>query len=188
MIVNCSRFKPKLKILFIMRKITSLLFASLFILTACTGPQGPPGFDGFDGLDGQDGGIIVADAFEIEIDFNADNNFEFVEPYGFDVFPSDITLVFIEWDVEDGETIWRLLPQNVFFDDGSILVYNFDFTQQDVRFFLDGTTDFNTLDDVWTQNQAFRVVVVPADNVDGIDVSNLETLINLGNIESFDIR
>ena len=40
--------------------------------------------------------------------------------------------------------------------------------------FLDGTTDFDTLDDAWTQNQVFRVVVVPADNVDRIDTSNLD--------------
>ena len=66
------------------------------------------------------------------------------------------------------------------------MVYNYDFTQADVRFFLDGTTNFLTLGPEWTQNQVFRVVVVPADNVDGIDVSNLYEVMSVNNIESFE--
>jgi hypothetical protein len=163
-----------------------ILFTSVFalLLTACTGDQGPPGFDGFDG---QDGGIFVASAFEIVIDFNEDEDYQFIEPYGFEVFPSDVTLVYIEWETDNGEPIWRLLTQTEYFDDG-ILVYNYDFTQQDVRIFLDGTIDFNTLDNVWTQNQAFRVVVIPADNVDGLDLSNLDVIMQAYAIENFELR
>jgi hypothetical protein len=163
-----------------------ILFTSVFalLLTACTGDQGTPGFDGFDG---QDGGIFVASAFEIVIDFNEDEDYQFTEPYGFEVFPSDVTLVYIEWETDNGEPIWRLLTQTEYFDDG-ILVYNYDFTQQDVRIFLDGTIDFNTLDNVWTQNQAFRVVVIPADNVDGLDLSNLDVIMQAYAIENFELR
>jgi hypothetical protein len=168
-----------------MKRILTLISVFALVLTSCEGDQGPPGFDGFNGLDGRS---IVSSAFEIEVDFNTANNFEFIEPYGFDVLPSDVTLVYIEWDTTDnGEPVWRLLAQTKFFNDG-MLVYNFDFTQQDVRFFLDGTVNFDALDPVWTQNQAFRVVVLPAVNIDGLDVSNLETLLNLSNIESFEIR
>ena len=171
-----------------MRKITYLFLALTFLFTACEGPQGPPGFDGFDGLDGQDGGLIVSSAFEIVVDFNTDNDFEYFEAYGFEVFPSDVTLVYILWDTIDGQDIWRLLPQNEYFDDGSFLTYNFDFTRDDVRFFLDGTADLPTLDDVWTQDQVFRVVVVPADNVDGLDTSNLNLIMEANDIEAFEIR
>jgi hypothetical protein len=172
-----------------MKRILSFISVFTLLLTSCTGDQGPPGFDGLDGIRGPQGfpGFVTS-AFEVEIDFNAANNFEAFASYGFEVFQSDVTLVYIEWDVENGEPIWRLLPQSVYFEDGSILAYNFDFTQQDVRIFLDGTTNFNVLDPVWTQNQAFRVVVIPAENVDGIDLSNLDTLLNLTNIESFEIR
>ncbi len=86
-----------------------------------------------------------------------------------------------------GEPIWRLLTQTEYFNDG-VLVYNYDFTQQSVRFFLDGTIDFNTLDDTWTKNQAFRVVVVPADNIDGLDTSNFNLIMDANAIESFNIR
>ncbi|MFK7833795.1 MAG: collagen-like protein [Winogradskyella sp.] len=171
-----------------MRHILSFITVFALLFTSCTGPQGPPGFDGLQGPPGFDGETFIGSAFEIVIDFNADNNFEFFEPYGFEVFPSDVTLVYIEWDLDNGESIWRLLPQTVYFDNGSVLVYNFDFTQQDVRFFLDGTANFNTLDPVWTQSQAFRVVVLPADNVDGIDITDYNAVSNANNLETFDIR
>ncbi len=167
-----------------MKRILSLISVFALLLTACEGEPGPPGFDGLDGLDGA---IIASSAFEIEIDFNAANNFEFIEPYGFTVLPSDVTLVYILWDTSNGQDIWRLMPQTVTFVDDS-LVYNFDFTQQDVRLFLDGTTDFNALDNVWTQGQIFRVVVIPADNIDGIDVSNINAVLNANNIQSIDLR
>ena len=163
-----------------MKKIASILLFSITVLfMSCEGDPGPPG------PQGPSGGLIVSGAFEIEIDFNSGNNYEFVEPYGFEVYPYDVTLVYILWETLNGQEIWRLLPQTAEFIDGTNLVYNYDFTQVDVRFFLDGTTNFATLGPEWTQNQVFRVVVVPADNVDGIDISNLNTVMQLGNIENF---
>jgi hypothetical protein len=168
-----------------MKRLLPLFTVFALVFTSCEGPQGPPGFDGLDGLDGE---IIASSAFEIVIDFNTANDFEYIEAYGFNVLPSDVTLVYILWDIQNGQDIWRLMPQTVYFDDDTNLVYNFDFTQDDVRFFLDGTTDFSTLDDVWTQDQVFRVVVVPADNVDGIDVSDINAVMNLIDIQSIDLR
>ena len=163
-----------------MKKLLSLVIVAFLI--ACEGPQGPPGFDG------QDGGLIVSSAFEIAIDFTAENNYEFIEPYGFDLFPYDMTLVYILWDTDNGQDIWRLLPQSTTFEDNTSLTYNFDFTQNDVRFFLEGDTNFSTLDPVWTNNQIFRVVVVPADNVGRIDYSDINNVIELLDIKSFKRR
>ena len=165
-----------------MKHITFLVLAfATFFMMSCEGKPGPQG------PQGPTGGLLVSSAFEIVIDFNDTNDYSFIEAYGFDVYPSDVTLVYILWDTVNGQDIWRLLPQTVAFDDGT-LVYNYDFTQTDVRFFLDGTTDFGTLGSEWTQDQVFRVVVVPADNVDGIDVSNLDAVMQTTNIESFNIR
>lgn len=164
-----------------MKKILSILALSTFLFPACEGDPGIPG------PQGNDGGLIVSSAFEIVVDFNQGNDFQFIEPYGFQVFPSDVTLVYILWDTINGQNVWRLLPQTVQFENGS-LIYNFDFTQQDVAFFLEGTTNLTTLDDVWTQNQVFRVVVVPADNVDGVDISNIENVLSLESINSLELR
>ena len=171
-----------------MKRLLSLFTVFALFFIACEGPQGPPGFDGLDGLDGLDGAIIASSAFEIEIDFNDANYYEFIEAYGFEVLPSDVTLVYILWETDNGQDIWRLMPQTTYLNDDSTLVYNFDFTQDDVRFFLDGTADFSTLDDVWTQDQVFRVVVVPADNVDGIDVTDINAVLSLNNIQAIDYR
>lgn len=162
-----------------MKKITTLLALTIILFSACDGTQGPPG------PPGQDGGLIVAQAFEIVVDFTASNNYEFIESYGFEVFPTDVTLVYIEWETDNGNSIWRLLPQIIEFQEGQ-LQYNYDFTQQDVRFFLDGTIDLDLLGDEWTQNQLFRVVVIPADNVGQVDVNNFNEVLKAGNIKSFE--
>ena len=163
-----------------MKKLVILFISMSFIvLSSCEGDQGPPGPQGLNG------GIITSSAFEIEVDFNAGNNYQFTEPYGFQVYPTDVTLVYVLWETVNGQDVWRLLPQTVEFTDGT-LVYNFDFTRNDVRFFLDGTTNFATLDNSYTQNQVFRVVVVPADNVDGLDLTNLNDVMRYNNIEAFE--
>jgi len=167
-----------------MKKIATLLCVIALTFTACSGDQGPPGPPG---IDGANGGIITSSAFEIDVNFNAANNFSFTENYGFDVKTSDVTLVYILWETDNGTDIWRLLPQSVAFEGGT-LIYNFDFTQTDVRFFLDGTVDLNTLAAEWTQNQVFRVVVIPADNVDAVDVSNLDHVMKANNIKYFDLK
>lgn len=172
-----------------MKRVLSFITVFALLLTACEGdpgPQGPPGFDGLDGLDGVN---IVGQAFEISLDFTPENNYEFIEAYGpnFDVFPSDVTLVYISWEVDNGEDIWRLLPQTEYFDDG-VLVYNYDFTQTDVRFFLGGTTDFSTLDPSYTDGQVFRVVVVPADNVGRVDLSDFDAVTQMFGITEFPRR
>lgn len=170
-----------------MKKIVSLLFVTAMLLTACTGDQGPAGPPGNTGTPGEDGGLIEASAFEIDITFDSDNDFSYIEDYGFEVLESDVTLVYRLWTNSDESTAWRLLPQTVSVNNRN-LIYNFDFTQSDVRFFLDGTVDFATLDPEWTENQIFRVVVIPADNIDGVNVSNINEVIQSYHIESFDLK
>ncbi|WP_339634714.1 hypothetical protein [Bizionia echini] len=161
-----------------MKNLITVIITSFLLFTACEGPQGPPG---------RDGGLIVSPAFEIELDFTAGNNYEYFEPYGFNTYPADVTLVYILWEIVDGQEVWRLLPQTVQFEDGS-LMYNFDFTRTDVRFFLDGTVNFNTLDSSWTRNQVFRVVVVPADNVGKQDFSDINVVMESYGITNFEKR
>ncbi len=173
-----------------MKKIASLLFVTALFFTACTGsqgPPGPPGPPGNTGTPGSDGNIIASSAFEIDVTFNADNNYSYIEDYGFEVLESDVTLVYRLWTNSDESTAWRLLPQTVTFTTGKNLTYNFDFTQTDVRFFLDGTVDFSALPAQWTANQVFRVVVIPADNV-GVDFSNINEVMQSYHIENFEMK
>ncbi|WP_299117503.1 hypothetical protein [uncultured Winogradskyella sp.] len=161
-----------------MKRILTFISVFALLLTSC---------DGEDGRDGLDGAIIASSAFEIQLDFTPENNYEFVEPYGFQVLPTDVTLVYISWEIANGQDVWRLVPQTVIFEDGNDLVYNYDFTQTDVRFFLEGS-DLDILGAEWTQAQVFRVVVVPADNVGRVDFSDLDAVMNMYGIEEFSRR
>jgi hypothetical protein len=95
-----------------------------------------------------------------------------------------VVLVYILWEVANVNgkqtDVWRLLPQTVLLDDG-ILQYNFDYTVADVKIFLEGTTNFNNLLPAETNNQVFRIAVLPADfiakkSVDINDFNSLNTL------------
>ena len=157
-----------------------LLTSFTVVFMSCEGDPGPPGPQG---PQGPAGDYLIGQAFEIEIDFLESENFEYIESYGFETYPSDVTLVYILWETTNGFDIWRPLPQTSQFDDGT-LVYNYDFTDVDVRFFLDGTTDFTALGSAWTQNQVFRVVVVPADFVRDIDTTNLDLVLETARVDT----
>ena len=86
---------------------------------------------------------------------------------------SDAVLVYILWDQANNLDVWRLLPQTIILAEG-ILQYNFDYTLADVQIFLDGSIDMNTLLPAESQDQIFRIVVLPADFAfnNSLDVSN----------------
>ncbi len=153
-----------------MKKALSTLAVSLtlFAISSCTGPIGPQGFQGPEGPPGAPGGIEYAKAFEIVTNFTAANEYAVLEPYGFEVFESDVTLVYVLWDVlENGVNVWRLLPQTAYLSNG-ILSYNYDFTLTDVSIFLDGTVpNFATVPEGFRINQVFRIVVIPSEFVAG---------------------
>ncbi|EAZ80267.2 hypothetical protein [Algoriphagus machipongonensis] len=146
-----------------MRKITAILgLIGIISFQACEGPVGPQGPPGLDGFDGQDGVNIVSEVFEVEVDFNDGNGYQEIFTFDPAIVESDVVLAFIQWENDGGTPIWRALPQTVFFEEG-VLMYNYDFTSGDFSVFLDGPLDYSLLTSDWTDNQLFRVVVVPGD-------------------------
>lgn len=168
-----------------MKKIIKLGFL-LFVVTliSCEGPMGPPG------IPGQDGESLIGTIFEYQGDFTKEGNYElfFDFPGNFEIYDTDVVLVYLLWDVIDVNgkqtDLWRLLPQTVILDDG-VLQYNFDYTVADVRFFLEGTTDFNNLLPGETDNQVFRVAVLPADFIaqKSIDVNDFNAVKSIPNLK-----
>lgn len=162
-----------------------LLLASLFIVSSCEGPMGPPG---------QDGDALIGTIFEMEGDFNASNKYElyFDFPQNFEIYNTDVVLVYILWDVVNlngkNTDVWRLMPQTIVLKDISpnytetdVLQYNFDYTVNDVRIFLETTMNFNDLLPAETQDQVFRIAVLPADFIAGkksAEISDLSLLMN----------
>ena len=164
-----------------MKKISAiiLLFASAFILS-CEGPMGPPG------IPGEDGTSLLGTIFELEDDFTPSNNYElfFDFPQNFEIYDTDVVLVYILWDVVNvngkNTDVWRLLPQTIVLDEG-VLQYNFDYTVNDVRIFLETTIPYGDLLPAETQDQVFRIAVLPADfiaNKKSVEISDLSVLLN----------
>ena len=165
-----------------MKKISLFLLFSIVLFMSCEGPQGPPGFDGFDGADGADG--LIGSIFEVEADFTPDGYEYSVDiPASIEVFDTDIVMAYVLTEVLDGVDIWEPLPQTLFFGN-EILLYGYDYTFSDIRFFLDGTIDLNSLGALYTDNILFRVAVIPADFAASIDVSNINEVMDAIQLKS----
>ena len=164
-----------------MKKIT-LVVAAIFaiVLTACSGS------DGIDGVDGLDGVNITGSIYEVSGTFSDENNYEltFEFPNTVEVFESDVVLVYILWEQLDGTDgqpidVWRLMPQTRLLDQGT-LIYNYDHTFVDARFFLDSDFDLSTLQSADTDNQVFRVAILPAEAVNGkLDTGNINDVMGI---------
>lgn len=148
------------------------LVTSIILLSSCevVGPPGPPGMDGLDG------DSFIGSIFEIQGDFTPGNDYTlyYEFPGNFEIYNSDVVLVYILWEQADGIDVWRLLPQTVVLSEG-VLQYNFDYTVNDVQVFLEGTIDFGTLVPAEWQNQVFRIAVLPADfaHKETVDIQDL---------------
>lgn len=159
-----------------MKKLTTmiLLMATAFFMS-CEGPMGPPG------LPGEDGTNLLGTIFELEGDFKPSNEYQlfFDFPNNFEIYNTDVVLVYILWDVVNvngkNTDVWRLLPQTIVLDEG-VIQYNFDYTVNDVRIFLEATIPFNELLPAETQDQVFRIAVLPADFVASKKASEIRDL------------
>lgn len=183
----------------------SLLLSTSVLFLGCEGPEGaqgvpgPQGPQGPAGPAGQNGVNTVSAVFDVDGSFTSTNEyriyFEF-PPEEIEVFETDAVLVYRLWEkLEDPSgpiDVWRLLPQTVLMQQG-IMQYNFDHTFLDVSIFMDAQFNLSTLGAQWTQNQTFRVVVIPADfarnlRKQGVDLSNYEEVKKYYQINESQIR
>jgi hypothetical protein len=175
-----------------MKYITSLI-AIAFLFISCEGPQGPPGFDGANGLNG---GEVLAQSFEVTVDFVAPDYENIIQfPNNRDIQADDMTLIYILWDEVPGNNggtvdVWRLLPQTVYTSFGEFQ-YNYDATNGDARIFLDAPSsfDFNNLSAADLNNQTFRIVVLPVEHQNNplLDITDYNSVMNLAGLSNSDI-
>ena len=153
----------------------ALILLVILGLSSCivdnVGPEGPMGPKGDKG----DSGFV----FEFEnVSFTSPDYEVFLPfPDNFESLSSDVVLAYMLWDVVniDGKDteVWRQLPQTIITDYG-LLQYNFDFTINDVRLFMDAEFDLGLLGAVDTDNWVVRLVVVPGDFWNSARVSSKE--------------
>jgi hypothetical protein len=136
-----------------------LLFSlsALLFLSSCEGDQGPQGQPGIN---------ILGQVFETTLNFTASNDYSQIVsfPSYVEVYESDVILVYLlEGVTSAGDDIWSQLPQTFFVPQGT-LIYNFDHTFFDVQLYLYADfSDLSTLGPEYTNNQTFRIAVVPSE-------------------------
>lgn len=105
----------------------------------------------------------IAEVFEINnVNFVGDVNGEYGIIYDLvpQIYTSDMVLVYRLAGSSGGNDIWEPIPKTIYFDNGSELDYNFDFTINDISIYL-GYTDTSALSPAFINNQVFRVVIIP---------------------------
>ncbi|KUJ59680.1 hypothetical protein AR687_21695 [Flavobacteriaceae bacterium CRH] len=169
-----------------MKKIF-ILFAvvGLFSFSGCEGPEGPPGQDGYNGV-----GVVYENTSSNYYNFTApDYNVTFNFPQ--QLIPSDVVLVYRQGDVVNGQKLWEFLPETHYFDDDAGIrdfTYNYNFTRNYVRIFLEGYDPSNPVPSEFRLNQIFRIVIVPADFAASVNKSNYLDVVTKLNIKESQIQ
>jgi len=153
--------------------------ASLVFLSACEGDPGPPGPIG---PQGPPGDVLLGQVFEAQVTFTNNNNFQrLIEiPTRIEVFESDTVLVYWLEEVNSGLDVWTPLPQTIYLEDGQFQ-YTFNHTFVDVLLFLQGDINLNSLGPGFTDDQIFRIAIIPAEFGDAN--FTMDEIENSGNFE-----
>lgn len=148
-----------------MKKIYLLFFIVIvgaLSFQACEGPEGPPGIDGLDGVDGvdgEDGGIFLSTVLETSVNFSAENEYQVA--FGLEISEGDNLLIYVALGLDEEENVvWMPLPQTFFVEEGMV-IYNYIFTKSYFSIFLDSSVPPADLDPSYTDNQYFRIVILP---------------------------
>jgi hypothetical protein len=134
---------------------------------------------------------LLAEVFEVRTSFTAANNYSRLVTLNPPIYNSDMVLVYRLFDVLNGQSLWRQLPQAVYLPQGE-LDYNFDFTRNDIEIFLESDFDLATLGAFWSQNQVFRVVIIPGyfsnKNNNAIDFNDYNAVVKAFKIKDNQIK
>lgn len=162
-----------------MKKILTLFaFVSLVVLQGCTTS------DDTDFVDHD----TISEVFEVTTSFNTSNGFATIVPLAPPIFNSDVVLVYHLFSDANGVDIWRPMPQTYYMSDGGALDYNFDFTTSRVSIFLGANFELANLSGAWTQNQTFRIVIVPGSFSKTLKSNDFSAVIKALNIKESQIQ
>lgn len=170
-----------------MKKISTLLaIVGMIVISSCEGPQGPPGFDG---LNGQDG--LIAEVFElknVDLEFVTFDEYSIFQTLTPQIFASDVILIYRMTGTIDSSTpIWQLIPRTLFLTDNREVDYDFDFSKEDFTIYVRGTYDLS-LTPQYTNDQTFRIVIVPGDFSASINKNNYAEVMAALNIKESQIQ
>ncbi len=138
----------------------------------------------------------IGQTFEISnVDFNTNDGFSstvnVVVPNNISVFESDVPLVFVldpDATAANGADVFEPLPRTFFFNNGGFAQYRFNFIFDNPTGIFDldlvlESDDFDALGNGFTQNQVFRIVIVPSEFAQANDTSNLNEVLSQLNLD-----
>jgi hypothetical protein len=148
-----------------MKKIL-LLFAALGSLTlsSCTDDDRPDN-------------DTIAEVFELtDIDFAPDGSGRYTVLYPLQptIFDSDVVLVYRIVN-DEGFLVKQPIPRTLYLDGGDEIDYDFNFTSEDILFIMDANFDLADAP-AYTQNQSFRVAIVPGYFSSTVDVNDYDAV------------
>jgi hypothetical protein len=124
------------------------------------------------------------------VNFTPQNDFRRRFLFNPPILNNDMLLVYrLDGVTSNGNDIWRQMPQVYFEPVGGVvqeIEYNFDFTINDVDIFMLSTTNVANLPTDWTQNQVFRVVILPGYRVRSaaqVNFNDFEAVVNAYNLD-----
>jgi len=108
------------------------------------------------------------------------------------IFDSDVVLVYRQAGLSGGQPIWRLIPQTVYLGGTDELEYTSDFTVNDLVISMNSNIDLFSVPE-YTQNQRFRIVIVPSDFSATVDTGDYNAVMKAldhteGDVQMIDIK
>ena len=92
------------------------------------------------------------------------------------IYSTDVILVYRE-TVDDGFVVWQPIPRTLYLDNGDEVDYDFNFTQEDVLLYMGSTYDLAETPQ-FTQNQVFRIVIVPGWMAQTLDTNDYDAVMS----------
>lgn len=136
----------------------------------------------------------IAEAFEIKsknfyndpID-SPDEGYFIYGKFTPNIYPSDVVLIYrLSGTIDSNTPIWQLIPRTLFLTQGE-LDYDYDFSKEDYTIYAGGTYNL-ALTPQYLNNQTFRIVIVPANLVQGVDKNNYPAVMSALNIKENQIQ
>ena len=130
----------------------------------------------------------ISEVFEVTTSFNSNNNYSRLVTFNPPIYSSDVVLVYHLYDTVNGQDVWKLMPQTYYFSDGGELDFNFDYTRYNVNIFLSANFSLSTLPSSWTQDQTFRIVIIPANFATTVNKNSIDAVMSALKVEKTEIQ
>lgn len=128
------------------------------------------------------------EVFEVTASFNSNNNYTKLVVFDPPIYANDSVLMYHLYEVVNGQDVWKLMPQTYYFNDGGALDYNYDFTRFNAKISLSANFNLNTLASSWTQNQTFRLVIIPDGFAKTVNKNNIDSVMSALKVSKSEVK